>query len=255
MTKKIVLLLLIAATIVGCASKKDVIYFQDLAEEGVPQPDSTMRYPKIQVNDILKIDVTALNPDAVIPFQFEKTVSMQGNKSLEIMQLEGYVVREDGQINFPILGDIEAQGLTTREFQKKMEELLSVYIKDASVKVRLLNFKVTILGEVNNPGTISLTEESVTLPQALGKVGDLTINGQRENILIIRTVDGKRETKRIDMTQSDWMDSPYYFLKQNDFIYVAPNAPKVASSGFVGNVGTLLSVVSILLTVVVLLSR
>ena len=255
MTKKILLLFLVVATIVGCASKKDVIYFQDVAEEGVPQPDSTSRYPKIQVNDILKIDVTALNPEAVIPFQFDKTVSMQGNKSPEMMQLEGFVVRDGGYINFPILGEIKAEGYTTREFQQKMEELLAVYIKDANVKVRLLNFKVTILGEVNKPGTISLTEESITLPQALGLAGDLTINGQRENILIIRTVDGKRETKRIDMTQSDWMNSPYYYLKQNDFIYVAPNGPKVASSGFVGNVGTLLSVVSIMLTVVVLLSR
>ncbi len=254
MTKKIILLLVIVATIVGCASKKDVIYFQDLAEGEIPQPDTTSRYPKIQVNDILKIDLTALNPEAVIPYQFEKTTTMQ-SRSTEIMMLEGFVVGDDGFINYPSLGKIKAEGFTTRGFQKKMEELLSVYVKDVSVRVRLLNFKITVLGEVSKPGTISLTEESVTLPQALGLAGDLTISGQRENVLVIRTVDGKRETKRIDMTKTDWMNSPYYYLRQNDFIYVAPNGPRVASSGFVGNVGTLLSVVSILLTVVVLLSR
>lgn len=255
MMKKILLLFLIAMTIVGCASKEDVIYFQDLAEQSIPQPDSTSRFPEIQVNDILKIDVTALNPEAVIPYQFDKNVNISQGRTLELMRLEGYVVREDGTIQYPNIGRVEAQGLTTREFQYKMEELLKVGIKDANVKVRLLNFKVTVLGEVKSPGTINLSEESVTLPQALGMAGDLTINGQRENVLIIRTVDGKRETKRIDMTKTDWMNSPYYYLKQNDFIYVSPNGPKAASSGFVGNVGTLLSVVSILLTVVVLLSR
>lgn len=252
MMKKI-LVLLLTISLVGCASKKEVIYFQDIAEEGIPQPDSLYQYPEVQINDILKVDITALDLESLIPFQFEK-LPVQ-SRQLELMKLEGYVVDENGFINYPQLGKIKVAGKTTQELEKYFEKLLSVYIKDPTVKVRLLNFKVTILGEVNRPGTISLTEESITLPQALGLAGDLTIKGQRENVLVIRTVDGVRTTARIDMTETDWMDGPYYYLKQNDVIYVAPNGPKVASAGFIGNVGTLLSVVSILLSAAVLLAR
>lgn len=252
MMKKI-LLLLLTISMVGCASKKDVLYFQDIAEDGIPQPGLSYRYPEIQKNDILKIDVTAMNEEAIAPYQFEK-LKVQGNRQLELMKLEGYVVGKNGDISYPGLGKVHAAGKTTKELQKQIEQLLSVYVKNPSVKVRLLNFKVTVLGSVANPGTITLTEKSITLPQAIGMAGDLTIRGKRKNILIIRTVDGVRKTTRIDMTKTDWMNGPYYYLKQNDIIYVSPNGPQVASSGFIGSVGTLLSVASILLSAVVLIT-
>lgn len=251
-----ILIVLLTISLVGCATKKEVVYFQDIQEPGIqiPQPDSIYKYPEIQVNDILKIGITALDEESVLPFKFEK-LAVQGTRQLELLKLEGYVVDKNGTINYPQLGNVKAAGKTTQELQKHLEKLLSVYIKDPTVKVRLLNFKITVLGEVTSPGTYTLTEESITLPQALGLAGDLTIKGKRENVMIIRTVDGVRTTKTIDMTQTDWMDSPYYYLKQNDVIYVTPNGPKVASAGFIGNVGTLLSVVSILLSAVVLLAR
>ncbi|HET8809504.1 MAG TPA: polysaccharide biosynthesis/export family protein [Flavobacteriaceae bacterium] len=253
---KRILILLLTINLVGCATKKEVLYFQDIREPGtqIPQPDSIYQYPEIQVNDILKIDITALDEESVMPFKFEK-LAVQGTRQLELLKLEGYVVDKNGTINYPQLGQVDVAGKTTQQLQKYLEELLSVYIKDPTVKVRLLNFKISILGEVNNPGTYTLTEESITLPQALGLAGDLTIKGKRENVLIMRTVDGVRKSTAIDMTQTDWMDSPYFYLKQNDVIYVSPNGPKVASAGFIGNVGTLLSVVSILLSAVVLLAR
>lgn len=253
MMKKI-LLLLLTISLVGCASKKDVIYFQDIAEEGIPQPDLDYQYPEIQVNDILKIDITATNEEAIAPYQFEK-LNVQGSRQLGLMKLEGYVVDKNGNINYPGLGEIHVAGYTTQELQKKIEELLSTYIVNPSVKVRLLNFKITILGSVAQPGTITLTEESITLPQAIGMAGGLTIRGKRKNVLIIRTVDGVRKTRRIDLTQTDWMNGPYYYLRQNDIIYVSPNGPEVASSGFIGSVGTLLSVASILLSAVVIIAR
>lgn len=253
MMKKILLLLLILS-LVGCATRKQVVYFQDLEEGEPPQPDPTYKFPKIQVNDILKIDVSALNEEALAPYKFEKALMAQ-TRQMEIIKLEGYVVDENGAINYPGLGKIEVAGKTTQELQGQIERLLSAYIVNPSVKVRLLNFKVTVLGEVNNPGTITLTEESITLTQALGLAGDLTIKGKRENVVIVRTVNGKRTQKRIDLTETDWMDSPYYYVRQNDMIYVEPNNPRVKSAGFIGNVGTLLSVVSILLSAVVLLAR
>lgn len=251
--KKKILVVLLAISMVGCASKKEVVYFQDIEEQGIPQPDSLYHYPEIQVNDILKIDITALDQESLIPFQFEK-LPVQ-TRQLELMKLEGYVVDQNGNISYPQLGNIHVAGKTTQELQTYFQKLLSVYIKDPTVKIRLLNFKVTVLGEVNMPGTLTLTEESITLPQAIGLAGDLTIKGQRENVLVIRTLNGVRKTTRIDMTQTDWMDGPYYYLKQNDVVYVSPNGPKVASAGFIGNVGTLLSVVSILLSAAVLLAR
>lgn len=251
--KKKILVVLLAISMVGCASKKEIVYFQDIEEQGIPQPDSLFHYPEIQVNDILKIDITALDQESLIPFQFEK-LPVQ-TRQLELMKLEGYVVDQNGNISYPQLGNIHVAGKTTQELQTYFQKLLSVYIKDPTVKIRLLNFKVTVLGEVNMPGTLTLTEESITLPQAIGLAGDLTIKGQRENVLVIRTLNGVRKTTRIDMTQTDWMDGPYHYLKQNDVVYVSPNGPKVASAGFIGNVGTLLSVVSILLSAAVLLAR
>lgn len=251
---KNILLLLLTISLVGCASKKEILYFQDISEDGIPQPELDYQYPEIQVNDILKIDLTAMNEEAIAPYRFEK-LNIQGTRQLELLKLEGYVVDKNGDISYPGLGKIHAAGKTTKELQNQIEQLLSVFVKNPSVKVRLLNFKVTVLGSVAQPGTLTLTEESITLPQAIGMAGDLTIRGQRENVLIIRTVDGVRKTARIDMTKTDWMDGPYYYLKQNDIVYVSPNGPQVASAGFIGNVGTILSVASILLTAVVIISR
>ena len=121
--------------------------------------------------------------------------------------------------------------------------------------MRLINAKVTVLGEVNQPGTYNFTEQNITLLQAIGYAGDLTINGQREDIIVMRDEEGIRQITHIDLTTSDWLDSPYNFIKPNDVIVVNPNNPKVKSAGFVGNVGTLISVVSILFSTIVLITR
>lgn len=255
MMKKFILLAL-AVFMVGCASRKEVVLFQDLDQQKIPQPDSFYHFPTIQVGDILKIDITALNQEAVIPFQFDKAAAgLQQARSLDIMKLEGYNVGKDGAIVFPVLGEIDVVGLTTRQAQKKIESLLSAYIKNASVKVSLLNFHVTVLGAVNRPGTYTITEERISLPQAIGLAGDFNIRGKRKDVLVVRTINGERKTTRIDFTKTDWMDGPYYYLKQNDLIYVEPNNPKVKTAGYIGNIGTLLSVASILMSAVVLIAR
>lgn len=251
MMKKIILFAL-AILLVGCASRKEVIYFQDLKEGGIPQPDPSYNYPEIQVGDILKIDIAALNEQALIPFRFEKMEVTQ-TRNLEIMKLDGYEVGKDGTISYPGLGEVEVAGMTTREAQKHFEKLLSKDIVNPSVKVRLLNFQVTVLGEVNNPGTYTITEERITLPQVIGLAGDFTIRGERNDVLIVREVNGVRKEARIDFTKTDWMDGPYYYMKQNDLIYVEPNNPKVKTAGYIGNVGTVLSVVSILLSATVII--
>ena len=173
----------------------------------------------------------------------------------DILKLEGYLVDEEGNINYPGLGLVQVEGYTTQELQKKFETQLSQFVKDPTVRIRLVNFKVSVIGEVKAPGTYTIAEETVSLPQALGLAGDLTIQGERREVLLIRQTKEGREHVLIDLTSSEWMNSEYYFLKQNDVVYVQPNNAKVKSAGIIGNLGTLLSVFSILLSTAILIFR
>lgn len=251
--KKILLLLSVCA-LIGCATKKNVVRFQDTNNLPQINIDSIYHHPEIQVNDILKIDLTALEPESLIPFKFEKTESSVARQG-DLLKLEGFLVNKEGAINFPNLGLIKVSGFNTQELQVLLEKKLSRYIKDPTVRVRLVNFKFSVMGEVKSPGTYTLAEETITIPQALATAGDLTISAKRNNILIIRKENEVLTSTRIDLTKTDWMNSSYYFLKQNDLIYVEPNSPKIKSSGFVGNIGTLLSVVSIMMSAAVLIFR
>lgn len=250
------ILLLFSFVLLSCATRKEVVYYQDIDSREFVSIESINTHPKIQINDILKISTSALNPESVIPYNFNtgEGSSVQANQ-VELLKLTGYLVNSEGEINFPQLGKIKVEGKTTQDIQDILEEKLSKFIKSPTVNVRIINYKFTVQGEVRQPGTYEIIEENMTLPQALGLAGDLTINGRRDNIMIYRQEGGQREVKRIDLTQSDWMNSDYFFIKPNDIIYVEPNNPKVKSAGFVGNVGTLLSVVSIIFSAVVLLAR
>ena len=197
-----------------------------------------------------------MEPETLMPFMFEKNISATGmNRQIELLKLEGYLVDKNGDINYPGLGKVNVKGKSTQEVQELLEKRLSKFIKDISVKVRLVNFKFTVMGEVKAPGTYTLSEETITLPQALAMAGDLTIQGERKNLLVFRNENGVLTTKRIDLTQTDWMNTSYYFLKQNDMVYVQPNNPRIKSAGFIGNVGSVISVVSILMSAAVLIFR
>jgi polysaccharide export outer membrane protein len=246
-------ILLCCVAVFSCTSKKEILYLQnadDYANTGVPYTNA-----KIQPNDVLRITVGALNPESAIPYN--KAVTNQGGMNVQLLQLDGYLVSEDLSINFPILGTLSVANQTTQEFAEYLKTTLETggHLKNPSVDVRLLNAKFTVLGEVNQPGTYTFTEQNITLLQALGYAGDLTINGQREDVLIMRDEGGVRQITHIDLTSGDWLNGPYNFIKPNDMIVVNQNNPKVKSAGFVGNVGTLISVVSILFSTIVLISR
>jgi polysaccharide export outer membrane protein len=196
-----------------------------------------------------------MNPEAAIPYN--KVSNGVGSTSLDIMQLDGYLVSENSTINFPVLGILSVKDLTTQDFTFLLKERLvnEGHLKSPSIDIRVINAKVTILGQVNSPGTYSFTEQNITLLQALGYAGDLNINGKREDVKILRYENGVQIIAHIDLTSADWLNGPFNFVKPNDTIIVDPNNPKVKSAGFIGNVGTLLSVVSILLTTVVLISK
>ncbi|WP_127846080.1 polysaccharide biosynthesis/export family protein [Psychroflexus aestuariivivens] len=249
-------ILIVPFLILSCATRKEVIYYQDIDDQNLEPLAEISSHPKIQVNDILNIEVAALNPESVMPYKFDTGGSNQQQpRNVELMKLMGYLVNSDGEINFPQLGLIEVQGKNTQEVQQLLEKKLKQFVQDPTVRVRIINFKFTFEGEVEKPGTYETTEENLTLPQALGMAGGLSIRGKRENILIIRQVAGERIVKRIDMTQSDWMNTEFFYIKPNDLIYVEPNNPRVASAGFISNVGTVISVISILSSLIVLISR
>lgn len=251
--KKFILFVITIGLFTSCAVKKDIVLFGDIKES--IQNSVIYSLPKIQVNDILDIKISTLNPMTALPYN--STSSLVGVPSIELLQLQGYLVSSEGKIILPILGSLLAKGKTTASLEKDIVAELETggHLIKPTVTVRVLNAKITVLGEVKKPGTYNYTEQTITLPQALGYAGDITFEANRKEVWIIREEDGMRNYHKIDLTKSDWFTSPYYNIKQNDIVYVTPNNVKVKSAGFIGNTSTVLSVFSILLTTYVLLTR
>jgi len=247
-------LLLLVLTLSSCASKKDILYLQDANQNS--SSEILYQSSTIQPNDILKIRVESIIPEAARPYNRGASGTV-ANNSIQLLQLEGYLVNNEGKISYPVLGDIELSKLTTNEAENKIRQLLidGGHLNNPTVTIRIINSKVTVLGEVNVPGTYSFTEQNITLLQALGYAGDLTINGKRDDIIMTRDVDGVRQITHIDITNTEFMNSEYFYIKTNDVIIVNPNNPRVKNSGFIGDFGTVLGVASLILTSIVLLSR
>nr|WP_321231907.1 polysaccharide biosynthesis/export family protein [uncultured Psychroserpens sp.] len=246
--------LLLLFVLTSCASKKEILYMQD-AKQNNTSP-ITYQTVTIQPNDILKITVESLVPEAAIPYNRGGNNGVQVN-SLELIKLQGYLVSNEGTINYPVLGLIEVSNLTTLEIEEKIKKLLKEggHLNNPTLEVRLLNAKITILGEVQIPGTYNFTEQNITLLQALGYAGDLTINGKRDDIIMTRDVDGVRKITHIDLTSTNFMNSEYYYIKPNDVIIVNPNNPRVKNAGFINNIGTVLTITSLVLSSIILLTR
>ena len=245
----LILFLIIALT--SCASKKDVYYFQDINSSSV---ENSFKFLNIQPGDILDIQIKALNPESVLIFQRQSVLTQQ-QLQVQNRAIDGYLVGENGTINLPIIGTLDTSEKTTNTLTLEIQEALSPYIKSPSVNIRLLNFRVSVLGEVARPGTFTVLEERVSLPQVLGLAGDLTINGDRNHVLLIRNENNQTVNQVIDLTKSDFLDSPFYFLKQNDIIYVRPNNAKVKSSGLVSNASTLVSILSLAVSLFIVITR
>jgi polysaccharide export outer membrane protein len=254
LNKNIALIVLSVFLMISCKSKKDMWYFQDLKDN--QQTQLNFEAAKIQHNDILTIQLSALNPESIIPYKFDNSISTNSS-FIETLKLQGYLVDHDGTISYPILGRIKVAGKSPIELEAHIKKLLEDggHVKNPSVSVRILNSKVTILGEVAKPGTYTITEQNLTLPQALGYAGDLTIHAERKKVMVIRDVDGIQTVKHIDMTTSDWFTSPFYYIKQNDVIVVSANNARVKSAGLIGTTGTVMGIISVVLTTIVIITR
>ncbi len=246
--KKVVLLqlMIVILVITSCTVKKDILYLNDLKAND----NTNFQWSDvvIQPNDILSVKITA--DDLLLAAPYNLNPSQQQNIQNTQLMLQGYLVSNDGKINLPILGEIEVKNLTFTQVESKIQgELISrQLLKNPIVVCRILNAKVTVLGEVRNPGTYTFYENNLTILQALGLAGDLNINGVRKNIKVIRLENNQQKIGEIDLTKKDWMKSPFYFIKPNDVIIVNPNTAKVKSAGIIGSAGTLLGTISVILS-------
>jgi polysaccharide export outer membrane protein len=166
-----------------------------------------------------------------------------------------YLVDSNGMIDYPVLGKIKLAGLSKNEAIIHIQNLLKEHIKDAVVNIRIMNFKFTVLGEVNRPGSFSNPSERITLLEALGQAGDMTIYGTRNNILVIRENNGTKTTQRVDITKPDFINSEWYYLSQNDVVYVEPNKTRINSSAVGPNLTVGLTALSLLVTIIALSTR
>lgn len=246
---------LLAALMASCVSREKIVYFQDLGERKA-LIDSVQNSFKIQPNDLLSIVVSAYDLNAVRPFNLlseaRPSTDLSGTMLNTNTQQQGYLTAADGTIDFPVLGRIKVAGLTRTELSEMLVTRISEYVKEPIVTIRIVNFKVTILGEVARPGTYNVQGERLTLPEALGLAGDMTIFGRRDNVLVVRDNNSTKEYKYIDMRESDFMNSKYYYLQQNDVIYVEPNNAQVQSSSFNRNTSIYISIASLLISVLVI---
>ena len=252
--KHLLLIFSIITLFQSCVSKREMLYLQDV--ESFNNTEVIYTNHTLQVDDILKISVGALIPEAAIPYNKNSGGSVVAN-SIDVMKLDGYLVSQNSTINFPILGELSVKDKTTQDLENDIKKLLvdGGYLINPNVNVRLLNAKVTILGEVERPGTFSFTENNISLLQALGLAGDLTINGSREDVVVLRRVDGVQTTARINLTSANFLSGPYQMVKPNDVIIVNPNSAKLKTAGYVGNVSTILGITSLLLSSIILLTR
>ncbi|MCM1035090.1 MAG: polysaccharide export protein [Paludibacter sp.] len=201
--------------------------------------------PSIFVGDQLLITITALDPDAAAPFNLPLVTYMTpGAESAGTTpNVQSYIVDKDGNINFPILGKLHVAGLSKSEAIALISDKISSSIKDPIVNIRFMNYHVTVMGEVNRPGRYTITDERVSILDALAMAGDMTVYGQRDNILLTRENNGKLEFARLNLNDKDIFTSPYFYLQQNDVLYIEPNKVRAVSSQ---NVSLYLSMVTTL---------
>jgi len=258
----------------ACSTPKDITYFQQLQEASQAQLDSMyIKYSaKICPDDLLGIAVSGQNLAGVAPFNLPAVSFMTPSsvtagarrdaQPITPSSLQPYLVDEDGYIQFPVIGRVKIGGLTKVEAIKLLEGKISEHVKEPIVTIQNLNFKVSVLGEVNQPGPFFLTNERISILDALSLAGDLTIYGKRTNVLLIRDNNGKKEFHYFDLTSTDVFKSPYFYLQQNDVVYVEPNDARKKNTTYnqtsqynVSVVSTILSAVSILVALLISLNK
>ncbi|WP_305523112.1 polysaccharide biosynthesis/export family protein [Maribacter dokdonensis] len=243
------LLVFLGVLVASCGSKKDIVYFQDASEYETIVSDNT-HTNTFKVDDVIGINVSTLDPLASTPFNLFSGTQEGGFGRPE--QLD-YIVDKNGDIDFPVIGNINIVGLTPEETKALLKEKLQPYLKDPIINIRLRNFTVTVLGQVNRPGTYQVNGEQITVLEAIGLANDLNIKGKRDNVLVIRDFNGTKVYTRIDLTKKSSLNSPVYYLTQNDVVYVEPNQSAVTQSTLDNRASLTVSIASLIITTAVII--
>ncbi len=242
-----IFILLICLLLSSCANTKKLVYLQGIDDQ--KQYEASLRYEiKLQPDDLLSVVVSAENAEVTIPFNLPV---VQGNAAVNAQTGRTFLIDNDGYIEYPVLGKVKLGGLTRTQATEKLTELIKNYITNPGITVRLMNYKISVLGEVVKPGNFIVNGERINVLEAISLAGDLTVYGKRKNILLIHDDEGKKTYTRFDLTDAQLLNSPNYYLAQNDIIIVEPNKPRLNGSIIGPNIGLILSSVSVLLTLII----
>ena len=250
----------------SCGSTKEVptlAYFQNLKDSVGKLPDNVSNYKiKIQPDDELIITITSTSPEATAMYNLPLgNPSLKGNiNATQSPRIQTHIVDRNGMIQLPVLGEIQAAGLSTKELEVVSKYRVSEHVKDPFVRVEMINFTVNVMGEVKAPQRMVVGKERFTVLDALAAAGDLTEYGKRDNVLVIRTENGKSTYHRINLTDGSIYASPFFYLQQNDVVYVEPNKIKVDNSKYnqfsafkLSQMSTIVSVASVIASLVIAL--
>jgi len=257
MNKKIqkLLFLIVIVAFSSCISKKDIVYFQfgEIDQSKVSNKYKTYFKP----DDLLEITISAKDVAAVRPFNLSAvTYSTSSNSAIGVAQQQTYLVDTKSEIEFPVLGKIKIGGLTRDEAINLLKEKLSPdYIKKPNINISIANYKISILGDVQRPGSYNIPNERITILDALALAGDVNISAQRNNILIIREEGAKKVQYRVDLRSNKLLTSAVYYLQQNDVVYVEPNYARIQSASANSSTSLFISITGLVITIVSLLTR
>lgn len=252
MKKIIIPVILTGLLITSCASREKIAYYQNIDQTEIVNKKFET---KIKNDDLLMIIVSAQDPVAVQPFNLMSnlTVDPTNQAGGGQRQQQLYLVDDNGFIDFPTLGKIEVANKTKAQIISELQNKISKYVINPIINLRIMNYKVTVQGEVKMPGTHTINSERITLMEAIALSGDLTNYGKRDNILVLREENGEIKSHRVDLTKADFINSDFYYLKQNDVVYVEPNKVAANSSAVGPNVSIYMTAISLLLTTTALI--
>ena len=252
-------IILLCCVLCSCNTSKKIVYLQDVAN-GTSEKMANDGRITVQPKDVLSIVVSSKNPELAIAFNLPLMTYQAGSEMMNYMQqLLGYTVDSDGYIDFPILGKLKVAGLTRIQLAEMVKKKLiqEDLIKDPVVTTAFMNFRISVLGEVRNPNMFTISEDQITILEAIGRAGDLTIYGHRENVLVQREKDGMVTFYRVDLRSEKLLKSPVFYLQQNDIVYVEPNKTMAARSRINENksLGIWISLASLLTSMAVLIFK
>ena len=249
----LILGIIILTILNSCSTREEIVYFQNIEKlngmEAIEQFE-----PRIEINDVLNIQVSSLNEEVVKPFQLGNNQQSTGGSGGNSQMLNGYLVGVNGNINFPVLGEIPVVNMSRSELEEFLTDKLEKYVTDVVVRARIMNFKVTVMGETGS-SVVQVEDGRISVPQVIAMSGDITYDGKRENILVIRNHNGNLTYGRVDLTDADVFQNPFYYLKQNDIVYVEPTYRRVKSAGFFSSPGSILTLISSTLSLIFIFTR